>query len=254
MSIYHVLPESLRVPLWGDRKQYGKSPVEGDSDWRIWREKYAATFYPAFEEQGLMSRVCGMAVPIVERVDTAAKEVLEIGPGRLRHLDSLRGKPKQYTLCDIDVDFLKEASGQLQEADIPVRCVKIDDPVNFSLPLEDGEIDILFTFFSLEHFNPLEEYVREFHRVLKPGGMIVGGIPCEGGLAWGLGRFLTTRRYYYRQGLDYDKIICWEHPNFAKDILATLGKYFSRQAFRKSPFPFLPLDFNLVAGLVYSKT
>jgi hypothetical protein len=89
---------------------------------------------------------------------------------------------------------------------------------------------------------------------MKPGGQLVGGIPCEGGLAWGLGRFLTTRRLLIkRYGLNFDKIICWEHPNFADFILERLDIYFERQFLKLHPFPWLPLDINLVISFIYRK-
>ena len=58
----------------------------------------------------------------------------------------------------------------------------------------------------------------------------MGAIPAEGGLGWGLGRFLTSRRWLkYHTSIDPDKIICWEHPNFAEQVLAQMDQVFPKQ-------------------------
>ena len=66
--------------------------------------------------------------------------------------------------------------------------------------------------------------LKEFNRILKKNGIIVGAIPNEGGMAWGFGRYLTTRRYTKKFNINYDKIICWEHPNFADFIFESFQK------------------------------
>jgi hypothetical protein len=90
---------------------------------------------------------------------------------------------------------------------------------------------------------------------MKKDGLILGGIPCEGGLAWGLGRYLTTRRYVHKNyGINYDKIICWEHPNFVDFIIERLDAHLDNQYFNFYPFPWFPMDFNLVASFIYKKS
>jgi hypothetical protein len=97
--------------------------------------------------------------------------------------------------------------------------------------------------------------LKDIHRVLKPSGMLIGAIPAEGGFAWGLGRTITTSRWLKRKfGLDLNKIICWEHPNFAKDIVKMLDKNFKRIALKAWPMPYLPLyDLNLIIKFTYVK-
>ncbi|MFX1535017.1 MAG: hypothetical protein ACFFDI_12400, partial [Promethearchaeota archaeon] len=74
------------------------------------------------------------------------------------------------------------------------------------------------------------------------------------GIAWGLGRFLTTRRYVHKNyGINYDKIICWEHPNFADFIIERLDVHFEQQYLKLCPLSWLPMDFNLVASFVFAK-
>lgn len=54
-------------------------------------------------------------------------------------------------------------------------------------------------------------------------------------------------------GINYDKIICWEHPNFADFIIEQLDAHFERHRLKLHPFPWLPIDFNLIASFVFKK-
>ncbi len=71
----------------------------------------------------------------------------------------------------------------------------------------------------------------------------------------GGGRVLTSRRWFKSNTtIDPDKIICWEHPNFADHILAELDQVFQREAMDYWPLPWLSaLDVNLIIQLCYRK-
>jgi SAM-dependent methyltransferase len=98
----------------------------------------------------------------------------------------------------------------------------------------------------------LAPYLDEMLRVLKSGGRLVGAIPAEGGLAWGTGRFFTSRRWLRRNSsIDPDKIICWEHPNFADFLLNSLDERMTRQWLSYWPFGLASIDFNLVIRFIH---
>ena len=113
----------------------------------------------------------------------------------------------------------------------------------------------MLSFYSLEHMHPLGGYLDEYARILRPGGRIAGAIPTEGGLAWGLGRFLTSRRWIHRNtAIDYDKIICWEHPNFADTIVQELDARFRSRTVGTWPMLGLGLrNTTLLTRFVYEK-
>ncbi len=241
--------------LWGNRKQFGLIPDNEDPDWKIWEDKRFTDFYQNTQQRGIGDRVSRMAYPVIERVDFGDKHVLEVGPGIIRHLPYIKSKPTKYTTCDINEDVLGMAGKQLREAEIPCEKVFLDRKSDSELPFADESFDIVISFNSLEHLYPLDNYLVEIKRILKRGGQLIGGIPCEGGLAWGLGRFFTTRRYVHKNyGINYDKIICWEHPNFADFIIERLDAQFDRQHLKLHPLNWLPLDFNLVASFVFKKS
>ena len=247
-------PHFVSKVLWGDRRKFGLVPVASDADWLVWQEKAYTDFYQNTQQCGIGDRVNRMASPVIGRVDFGDKHVLEVGPGIIRHLPYIESKPARYTICDINEDVLGMAEKQLRDASIPCETVLLFRRNEEGLPFADKSFDIIVSFNSLEHLYPLDSYLDEMKRILKSGGQLVGGIPCEGGLAWGLGRFLTTRRYVHKNyKINYDKIICWEHPNFADFIIECLDVHFEREYLKLHPFPFLPMDFNLVVSFVYKK-
>jgi len=89
---------------------------------------------------------------------------------------------------------------------------------------------------------------------LKPGGKIIGAIPAEGGLAWGLGRYLTSRRWLKKNtNIDPDKIICWEHPTMADEILNAMKDKMALECAKFWPLKVPVIDVNLVIQFVFTK-
>ena len=246
-----VSEKSYKV-LWGDRRKYGVVPFTSDADWLVWQEKSYTDFYPNTQHRGIGDRINRMAYSVISCVNFSNKHVLEVGPGIIRHLPYIKSKPEKYTICDINGHVLDMAEKQLFAVEIPCETVLLSHNNYEGLPFADESFDIIISFNSLEHLYPLDSYLAEIKRILKSGGQLVGGIPCEGGLAWGLGRFFTTRRYVHENyGINYDKIICWEHPNFADFIIKRLDDHFKRQYLKLHPFSFLSIDFNLMASFIY---
>jgi hypothetical protein len=78
----------------------------------------------------------------------------------------------------------------------------------------------------------------------------------EGYIAWGLGRYLTTRRWFKNEtDIDPDKIICWEHPNFASEVIEELERQLECVQIKYWPFGNQSIfkNFNLICSFVYRK-
>jgi SAM-dependent methyltransferase len=250
--IRHWLPRALRGPLWGDRERWGLTIRQDDACWQQW-QRTNLDFYAANQRAGVGMAINDAGYRVMSRLNLQGKRVLEIGPGDIRHLVFWRGRPSEYLLADVQAEMLRKAEAKLAAAGVPHRSLLVERDTR--LPLEDASVDVVVSFYSLEHLYPMEPYLRDIRRVLRPGGVLIGAIPAEGGLAWGSGRFLTSRRWFKRYTtIDPDKIICWEHPNFADDVLAALDRHFEREHTRLWPVPWLPLlDANLIVRLVYRK-
>lgn len=248
----HRLPHFFSRRLFGDRSTHGLVPVQDDKCWLEWQSRYHE-FYNQTQHSGIGSKVNGAGYKVLEHFDLDEKKVLEIGPGSLTHLEYWQGKPTEFVAVDIDRQFLRSAEKTLSAAGVPYET-RLSDRSSSSIPARDEEFDVLMTFFSLEHLYPLELYLDEMFRVLKPGGSIVGAIPLEGGLAWGAGRYLTSRRWLLKHtSIDPDKIICWEHPNFADEIFDSLTQRGDFSYLDYWPLKIHSMDLNLVLRFVINK-
>ncbi|WP_323594879.1 class I SAM-dependent methyltransferase [Aliarcobacter butzleri] len=244
--IYKYLPYFIFKPLFGDRKKWGLKTDYEDNDFIKWYEECYVKFYHDTQKGTIGTVVNHFGFKIMSQIDLTNKVVLEVGPGRIDHLDYNQTKPQKYILVDINKDYLDISAKRLQEYDIEnIETIEVQG-------IKDNSVDIAVSFHQLEHIYELDDYIQELKRVIKPNGLLIGAVPTEGGVAWGLGRFLTSRRYAMnKMGLNYDKIICWEHPNFVNKIKKTLEKNFTNIKSIKKPFTLLPMDFNLSWSFIY---
>lgn len=252
LRIRRILPRWVRSRLWGDRERWGLVPDTDDRCWTEWQQTYG-DFYSANQRAGVGTAINDAGYRVMATVDLAGKTVLEIGAGDIRHVRHWRSTPAQYLLADVDAGMLERAQQRLNENSVRFRSILLDR--GETLPIADESVDVVVSFYSLEHLYPLRPYLDEMRRVLKPGGTLMGAIPAEGGFAWGAGRFLTSRRWFKKYTtIDPDKIICWEHPNFADEIIDELDRTLVRQHLRYWPFPWAPaLDANLIIRFRYTK-
>ena len=250
--IRKLTPQYISNILWGNRKLWGLEIRENDSCWKEWQKQYK-NFYFKNQKSGIGRIVNNAGYKILKHIDLKDKNILEIGPGSMDHIKYFQGTPKKFLISDISSEFLKMSEDKLKSSNISYKSILLNS--KHVLPLENQSIDIVLSFYSLEHMYPLDNYLNEIFRVLKPGGILAGSIPTEGGLAWGLGRMMTSRRWIKNNTtINIDKIICWEHPNFSDEIVSKLNKYFNRVKLYSWPIPFLTLiDFNLVLKFIYKK-
>lgn len=251
-TVGHRLPDFLAAPLFGDRRRHGLRVVADDPCWREWEQRYL-DFYYANQKKSVGKTVNDAGYGVLRQIDLTGKTVLEIGPGDIAHLDNLTGVPRQFLLADVYASLLERSAQRLAEKNIRSDQVLLQKG-EAMLPFLDNSVEVVISFYSLEHLFPLAPYLEEIRRILAPGGLLVGAIPAEGGLAWGLGRYLTSRRWLKSHtSIDPDKIICWEHPNFADEILATLDRLFERKFVNYWPLRLPAIDLNLVIQFAYRK-
>ncbi len=251
--IRSYLPSFLSIPLFGNRSLYGKSPWKNDKDWEKWQSIYPEVYYETQRKGGIQKIINDKGYKILEQVYLQDKTVAEIGPGGGYHLHSFKGTPRQYNVLDVCKDFFPNLQEKAAQNSIPLQCYLLDHGTSV-LPLDSCSQDIVLSFYSLEHLDPLDVWLKEIHRVLRPEGIFVGAVPVEGGFAWGLGRYLSSRRILKNKfDLDIRKIVCWEHPNMIDEIIEGMDAFFQKVFIHKFPFPFFPLDFNLIAKFIAYK-
>jgi SAM-dependent methyltransferase len=87
--------------------------------------------------------------------------------------------------------------------------------------------------------------LKEWFRVLKPGGVLSILIPTDPGLAWRLGRNLGPRKNAIKQGIAYDYVMAREHVNSCNNLIAILRHYFPKAEEAWWPTPIPSIDLNL---------
>jgi SAM-dependent methyltransferase len=124
-----------------------------------------------------------------------------------------------------------------------------------NVPLKDGLAGNIFSIYILEHIYYLENVLLEIQRLLSAGGKFFVGLPCEGGLAWNLGRKLTSERTLSRRyNIDYRKVIAIEHCNTVFKVVERLKEYFEIEKRQLFPLRFVPFfSFNLTVAMRLSK-
>ena len=181
-----LIPNFLSKKLWGDREKYGFKPVTQDPQWMEWQQ-IQLEFYKLNQRKGIGSIVNDSGYSVMAEIDLKDKCVLEFGPGDVRHNKFWNSKPAKYIIADVHEGMMNSAKNIFRRDEINFESFLIDR--NEKLPLAKNSVDIIVSFYSLEHLYPLKNYLEEMKYYLKPGGIIVRAGPAEGGLLWALGRF-----------------------------------------------------------------
>lgn len=179
---------------------------------------------------------------------TRPGRVLEIGFGAGRHAAFFRGTRDDYFVSEVSSAYLdSEMWSQFRERGIQCDASR--------LPFRNESFSTVISIYNLEHIQELSKVLSEVHRILARDGKFLVALPCEGGLAWNLGRELTTRRQFQkRYRINYDKVIAFEHVWDFAGVQAQLLESRLFDVRRRAFFPFgVPTPhFNLIACLELS--
>ena len=112
-------------------------------------------------------------VPWVLRGTTLTGEVLEIGggSGAMAALVADRCPAARFTVTDLDERMVDAARNRLG---MRTNVVAVEEADVTKLPFDDGRFDAVTSYLMLHHVIDWEDALTEAHRVLKPGGRLVG--------------------------------------------------------------------------------
>jgi ubiquinone/menaquinone biosynthesis C-methylase UbiE len=227
--IRKYLPYFIYKRLFGDRKKFYNNFNSKDKEWKKWIKYIVRTY--SLRDKTLVDRIIKKASYSILKnkkiINFNNKTILELGPGRLEHLKIWnKDKPNRYDIADVNLSFLKISKSKLLKKKINSKIFVLRD--NTLKNISSNEYDYIVTFFSLEHIMNIDFFLDDLKRILKTGGKLIFAIPNEGFLAWGLGRYFFTRKYVNKiLKINYDKIICWEHPNYSDKIINLLNNKFN---------------------------
>jgi SAM-dependent methyltransferase len=114
------------------------------------------------------------------------RRALDIGCGDGTHLPWLRTHAGEVFASDYNITRLMRAR-RFEEA----RCVFMADVTNY--PTNDDLFDVIFFNHVLEHIADDLTALREVRRILKPGGLLILGVPNEAEWFWQLAYRLEPR-------------------------------------------------------------
>lgn len=220
--------------------------IKEDPMWLAWQDAapriYDKTYY---QGNSIVSHINTAGHWLLERRFSANdhfERVLEVGAGTGIHLGYVRHKFGRYVMTDLSPQLLDKARERYAgRADIDYAVCDAT-----ALDYDDKSFDRLISVYNLEHLPQPHHVLTEWRRVLRPGGVLSIAIPLDGGLAWRLGRYLTTRRSFAREGLDLDYIIAREHINPSYNLISLIHHYFGQRWEGWYPLRIPSVDLNLV--------
>ena len=176
--------------------------------------------------------------------ETHFEKVLEVGAGTAEHIRHVRHSFGEYWITDMNLPMMdKIVLPELQNSKSKIHCTQ-EDARNLSF--EDNTFDRVIAAHVLEHLVQPGDVLREWMRVLKPGGVLTLVLPCDPGVGWRLGRYLFARKKYVKAGLDYDYWMAREHVNPINNLVSFIRFYFPISLKEKwLPLKFPSIDFNL---------
>lgn len=109
---------------------------------------------------------------LIEDRATAYPVIVDVGCGAGQSLRRLRDRfaPSLIVGIDIDPEMLARSAAEIRELSLPVALVL---GTSADLGLADESADMLFCHQTFHHLPDQHGAIREFHRVLKPGGLLL---------------------------------------------------------------------------------
>jgi ubiquinone/menaquinone biosynthesis C-methylase UbiE len=223
--------------------------MQEDEAWLHYRRVFADIYDYANYTSPLQAWVMRASHRMTERplAPTAYFEnVIEIGAGTGEHFPHVRHRYGQYTLTDMDPKTLDVARQKIEACPgVAAERVRYEVSDGGVARYADNSFDRLVATHVLEHIYQPHLALKEWRRIVKPGGMLSILIPTDPGMAWRFCRHLGPRRTYTKLGIAYDYMMAREHVNACNNLIALMRHYFPDRLERWWPTPIPSMDINL---------
>lgn len=217
-----------------------------DPDPQAYQHRLDASYGARNYGGSLAARMMRRGHALLERpfdADDFFPTVVEVGAGTGEHFPHVRHGFDRYFLTDLNSARLAAARASLPRDQAARVTVASEDATRLSF--DDATADRLIACHILEHLPDPHAVLREWHRVLRPGGVLSILLPCDPGLLWRTGRAFGPRTAARRAGIEYDYWMAREHVNGIGNLVTLIRYYFD--AIDETWFPaMLPsVDLNL---------
>jgi phosphatidylethanolamine/phosphatidyl-N-methylethanolamine N-methyltransferase len=179
-------------------------------------------------ESTLAGRFMGQSHALLEKTlpGPGGGTILEVGAGSGHHFPYVRGNYTKYIMTDGSPEMLAITSNKYH-AEVAAGTLEIRQQDATGLrDYSDRSIDRLIATHVLEHLPQPVAVLKEWNRVVRPGGIISLVLPCDPGLLWRFGRHLGPRRNAKRAGLPYDYLQAAEHINSIFNLVVFIRHHF----------------------------
>lgn len=219
-----------------------------DVDWVA----YQASFAEKYDDQvmhgsALQSKVLELGRQKLESCFEESKsfsKTVEVGAGTGEHFPFIRHRFDEFFFTDTNADALSVAQAKHSNSSSGKLLFEKVNPG--PLPYKDNSFDRLIATHVLEHINEPHLIIKDWNRVVKPGGTLSILIPTDPGLMWRLGRCFGPRMRAHQRGEPYDYLMARDHVNPCHNLLALIKYYYKTLDERWWPLNIFPhLDFNL---------
>jgi phosphatidylethanolamine/phosphatidyl-N-methylethanolamine N-methyltransferase len=167
--------------------------------------------------------------------------VIEVGAGTCQHIQHVQHGFDRYVVTDLDEEMLRMGRARLPER--TRATVELSVQNARALSYADQSFDRLIATHVLEHLPDPADVLREWYRVVRPGGVLSIVLPCDPGMMWRFGRHLGPRRTARRAGLEYDYFMAREHINSIFNLVTLIRYYF--ESIDESWYPLMIPSANL---------
>lgn len=221
--------------------------MKPDPDLDSYLAEWAAIYENLNYEKGLAGFFLKKSHAWLERRFDASHyfgRVLEVGAGTGIHLQFVRHAFDEYWMTDLNPPMLDKVN---QDAVNPKGSGKVivsaENASRLSFP--DKSFDRLIAAHVLEHLYKPHEVLREWCRVLRPGGVLSLLLPCDPGLLWRLGQNIGSRKKFERVGFEYDYWAARGHINSINHLVTFVNYYFTDVESSWLPMRIPSMDANL---------
>lgn len=171
------------------------------------------------------------------------QKVLEVGAGTGMHVQFVRHRYEQYVMTDMHPEMLEKIISVSRKMD--ASHISVEHQNARKLDYADASFDRLIATHVLEHLERPHEVLREWCRVIRPGGVLSLVLPCDPGVAWRVGRLFGSRPKFREVGMDYDYWMAREHVNSINNLVAMIRYYFDDLDEIWQPVRLPSMDLNL---------
>lgn len=219
--------------------------MKAEPDFDAYLRQFEANYEKLNYSGNLSSKVLAHSHVVLEKAHSQSdhfSKVLEIGAGSGQHPLFVKHRFDKYLITDGNERMLEQAKKRF--AGDKRFEFGIEDARKLSFKAKS--FDRVIATHVLEHLVNPHEILREWTRVIKPGGMLSVVLPCDPGFAWRLGRNFGVRNRAQTAGLEYDYWMAREHVNSIYNLVTFIDYYYKDVQASWWPMRLPFADINLI--------